>query len=243
MKARAGQRNMKNFALSFAFLVIAGMQFPAAQAQPHDALAGQVTSIEEGPMEGVLVSARKVGSTITVTVVSDAQGHYRFPISRMEAGTYSLNIRAIGYDLDHPVSVGISGHQPIELDLKLRKTEDLAAQLTNAEWLASFPGNDQQKRALLGCVGCHTLERVARSQHKSDALLEATLPRMQGYVNQSIPAHPQLRRAERLMEERGDQRVQVYRALADYISTINLSSAASWNYELKTLRRPSRLRR
>src|SRR5450432_1315857 len=62
---------------------------------------------------------------------------------------------------------------------------------------------------------------------------------MQGYVNQSIPAHPQLRRAERLMEERGDQRVQVYRALADYLGTINLSAGSPWGYPLKTFARPS----
>src|SRR6185437_3046849 len=125
------------------------------------------------------------------------------------------------------------------LDLKLRKTEDLAAQLSNAEWLASFPGSDEQKRALLGCIGCHTLERIARSQHNADELLAVTLPRMQGYVNQSIPAHPQLRRAERLMEERGDQRVAVYRAAAEYLSTINLSAGSQWNYALKAFARPT----
>jgi virginiamycin B lyase len=172
-------------------------------------------------------------------VVSDAQGQYRFPSARLKPGNYSLRIRAVGYDLDSAVSVKVGGATPVEFDLKLRKTEDLAAQLSNAEWLASFPGADAQKRPLLGCVGCHTLERVARSQHKADELLAVTLPRMQGYVNQSIPAHPQLRRAERLMEERGDQRVAVYRGLADYIASINLSSAVSWNYELKTLPRPT----
>src|SRR5205085_3624479 len=65
------------------------------------------------------------------------------------------------------------------------------------------------------------------------------LPRMQGYVNQSIPAAPQLRRAERLMEERGDQRVQLYRGLADYLSTINLGARERWDYALKTLPRPT----
>ena len=62
---------------------------------------------------------------------------------------------------------------------------------------------------------------------------------MQGYVNQSIPAHPQLRHAERLMEERGDQRVQVYRATAEYLASINLSAQPQWNFELKTLPRPT----
>ena len=65
------------------------------------------------------------------------------------------------------------------------------------------------------------------------------LPRMQGYVNQSMPLHPQLRRAERLREERGDQRVQVYRGTADYLASINLSSHPTWNFELKTLPRPT----
>jgi streptogramin lyase len=58
-------------------------------------------------------------------------------------------------------------------------------------------------------------------------------------VNQSILQHPQLRKAERLMEERGDQRVQVFRANAEYLASINLSSHAQWNFELKTLPRPS----
>ena len=57
-----------------------------AQAQSATALAGQVTSSEEGPMEGVLVSARKADSTLTTTVVSDQQGRYRFPRDQARTG-------------------------------------------------------------------------------------------------------------------------------------------------------------
>jgi streptogramin lyase len=92
---------------------------------------------------------------------------------------------------------------------------------------------------LLNCVGCHTLARPLNSKYSADDFLTTILPRMQGYVNQSIPAHPQLRRAERLMEERGDQRVQVYRGAAEYLASINLSSHPTWNFELKTLPRPT----
>jgi len=219
-------------------LALAGPGLLPAQAQTPAALTGQVSSGEEGPMEGVLISAKKAGSTITITVVSDAQGNYSFPATKLEPGQYSLRIRAVGYDLDRPASVDVAAQQPAKYDLKLRKTEDLAAQLSNAEWLASFPGTDQQKNAMLGCVGCHTLERVARSNHKPDDFIHVTLPRMQGYVNQSIPAAPQLRRGERRMEERGDQRVQVYRGMADFLGGVNLSSGPQWNYSLKTLPRP-----
>ena len=37
-------------------------ELTGAASSPGDALTGQVTSTEEGPMEGVLVSAKKNGS-------------------------------------------------------------------------------------------------------------------------------------------------------------------------------------
>jgi virginiamycin B lyase len=215
------------------FAGLALFQLPAAA---QTALTGQVTSAEEGPMEGVLVSAKRAGSTITITVVSDAQGRYSFPSAKFEPGQYALRIRAVGYDLDSPASAEVRAQQSSTADLKLRKTEDLASQLSNGEWLASIPGTDQQKTGMLNCIGCHTLERVMKSAYTADDFMHV-LPRMQGYVNQSIPAAPQLRRGERLMEERGDQRVQVYRALADYLSKIN-QSGGPWAYPLKTLPRP-----
>jgi virginiamycin B lyase len=202
------------------------------------ALAGKVTA---GPdaLEGVLVSAKKSGWTVTVTVVSDKDGRYSFPAARLEPGQYSLRIRAVGYELDNSSPVSVAAEKIATADLALRKTEDLASHLSNAEWLASMPGTDAQKGQLLNCVGCHTLERPLRSSYGADDFMTTILPRMQGYVNQSIPAHPQLRRAERLMEERGDQRVQVYRGAAEHLASINLSSRPQWNFELKTLPRPT----
>src|SRR5438876_1729689 len=200
-------------------------------------LTGKVTSSEEGAMEGVLVSAKKPGSTITVTVVSDREGRYRFPEKQLAPGKYALSVRAAGYELDGANTVEVF-QKATERDIELRKTDDLAAQLSNGEWLASMPGTDQQKGQLLNCVGCHSLQRVARSRFDADTFAKTVLPCLQGYVNQSIPQHPQLRKAERLMEERGDQRVQVYRSTADYLSTINLAESPKWGYELKTFPRP-----
>ena len=207
----------------------------AAGAQ---SLSGKVTSSEEGAMEGVLVSAKREGSTITVTVVSDRDGRYSFPTKRLAPGRYAMRIRAVGYELDSPEMVTVTNKGAVA-ELKLKKAADLAAQLSNGEWLASVPGTDRQKDLLLNCVGCHTLERIARSRYDADAFTKTVLPRMQGYVNQSIPQHPQLRKAERLMEERGDQRVQVYRTSAEYLSTLNLAESPKWGYELKTFPRPS----
>ena len=65
---------------------LAGAGLLPARAQTPAALTGQVTSGEEGPMEGVLVSAKKAGSTVTITVVSDAQGNYSFPAAKLDPG-------------------------------------------------------------------------------------------------------------------------------------------------------------
>ena len=71
---------------------------PADTSSPS-ALTGTVTSQADGAMEGVLVGAKKAGSTITTWVVSNAQGQYSFPRDRMEPGTYAISIRAVGYEL------------------------------------------------------------------------------------------------------------------------------------------------
>ena len=217
-------------------VLLFGIVLAPAYAQAPAALAGKVSSAEEGAMEGVLVSAKKAGSTITVTVVSDAEGRYSFPARKLSPGKYTLKVRAAGYELESPTTIQVG--KSTAADLELRKTADLAAQLSNGEWITSMPGDDRQKGQLLNCVGCHTLERVARSRYDADTFTKAILPRMQGYVNQSIPQHPQLRKAERLMEERGDQRVQVYRSTAEYLSTVNLAESPKWGYELKTYPRP-----
>ena len=55
-----------------------------AQAQTPPALTGQVASAEEGPMEGVVVSAKKDGSTISISVVTNAEGRFAFPVARLD---------------------------------------------------------------------------------------------------------------------------------------------------------------
>jgi virginiamycin B lyase len=219
------------------FCAVAVLTISAGHAQSPP-LSGLVSSAEEPAMEGVLVSAKSIGSTITTTVVTDEKGRYSFPASRLQPGRYQIRIRAVGYNLSSPVEIEVAPGKGASTDLRLVKTKDLAAQLTNAEWLESVPGTPQQKTMLQNCVNCHTVERVMRSKYTSKEFLEAVLPRMQSYVNQSIPEAPQLRKAERLMEERGDQRVQIYKAVGDYLAQVNLSTGPEWSYELTSFRRP-----
>jgi len=211
----------------------------AAQARDAVALTGRVTSAEEGPMEGVLVSATKSASTITITVVSDRDGRYLFPASRLDPGDYALRIRAAGYDLEHPATASVLPQKTSTVDLRLQKTRDLAAQLTNAEWFASFPGTEAQKASIRGCTHCHTLERIVRSRHDVDRMM-AVIERMSTYPQLSFPFKIQKLPAPRIGggQQSPEQIRATWRRQAEYLTTLNLSAGSEWTYALKTLPRP-----
>jgi len=182
--------------LSSAVAVV--MLFPAAEVSAQDLalLTGIVSSDAEGNMEGVVVTASKSGSIVQVSVTTDAQGRYTFPENRLEPGEYTLGIRAVGYEISAPTKAVVEGESVATANIKLNKAKNLAGQLTNAEWMMSIPGTEEQKAMLLNCVGCHTLERIMRSTHDSDEWTQV-IPRMMGYgaVSQPIKPQPMLDRA------------------------------------------------
>ena len=176
-------------------------------------------------MEGVVVTASKPGSIVEVSVTTDAQGRYSFPESRLDPGEYAISIRAVGYDIDSPAKATVAPEATTTADIRLKKTKNLASQLTNAEWMMSIPGTEEQKAELLNCVGCHTLERIARSTHNSDEWTQVSAIIGYGAVSQPIKPQPMLDRARAGTPEQ-------YRKFADYLATINLSSTDHWRYEL-----------
>src|SRR5437773_6660298 len=159
--SRRGSTRESSMTRRLLFVVSAGLVFIAllagrgpAAAQTSTALTGRVSSAEEGAMEGVVVSAKKAGSTVTVSVVSDERGRFSFPSSKLGSGSYSLKIRATGYELDGPGSVVITLPLPGAVDRKLRNVRDITAQMTNAERITSRPGSPDQKKFHYGYLGC-----------------------------------------------------------------------------------------
>jgi virginiamycin B lyase len=224
----------------FAAMLLAGISVltfhGASSAQSAPALRGEVRSAEEGPMGGVTVTARQDKSAISVTAITDDQGRYSFPADRLAPGTYALTIRAIGYDLDGKPTANVAADQPATADIKLKKTRNLIAQLSSAEWLASWPGTDAEKRLVSDCMSCHTLERIARSNHPAEEWV-TIIPRMLRYAQNTTPLAPQLRTGEStglLVQQ--PERLQ---RLAEYLASVNLSTSESFPYELKTLKRVS----
>ncbi len=220
--------------IATAAMFVKATKFANADNVPAAALTGQVSSQKEGPMEGVVVGAKKDGSTITIDVFSDANGRYSFPAAKLEPGHYTLKVRAVGYELDSPKTIDVASGKTAKADIKLKPAKDLAAQLSDAEWLLSATGTDEQKSFLLGCNGCHTLERIMRSNHSADEFVQI-FKRMSLYAPGATPLHPQ-------MTVGGVQRDRTRgfdpKAIAQWVASVNLSSGPTWKYPLKTLPRP-----
>src|SRR3954454_7470591 len=98
-------------------IALLGLAAPPAHAQSQPALTGQVSSAEEGAMEGVLVSAKLEGSGITVSVVSDGKGQFSFPAAKLTPGRYAISIRAVGYDLKAPIAAEVAAGKTASSDL------------------------------------------------------------------------------------------------------------------------------
>ena len=228
-------KNLLSFALVIVVSVFALLTATTNESGANGALAltGQVSSQKEGMMEGVVVGAKKDGSTITVNVTSDDKGRFGFPANKIEPGRYTLKIRAAGYDLDSPKTIDVVGGKTVTANLKLKPAEDPSAQLSDAEWLLSMPGTDQQKSFLLGCNGCHTIERIVKAKHSADEWVEV-FKRMSMYAPGSSPLRPQMTIGVQRDRTRGvDPKM-----IGEWLASVNASYSSKQSFALKTLPRP-----
>jgi virginiamycin B lyase len=135
--------------------VVTSTSFAFADQQ----LSGTVSQVAGGKLDGVTVSAKKIGSTITTSVYTDADGNYYFP--PMPDGSYKVWAQALGF-----------ARSDAEVNLTSAKRQDLTlAAITDAEtrWrqlpgelvFASLPeenADDVHMKQVLhnNCNGCHT---------------------------------------------------------------------------------------
>lgn len=220
-----------------------GSRIPA-QVATSSALTGRVTSAAEGAMEGVLVSAKRQGSNMTITVVSNASGVYAFPQNRLEPGQYSVSIRAAGYVLPGlEKTVEVTGRAIPEVNLTLDQASILekALQLTSAEWLYSYPLPEETKYATLrDCTRCHSQSQPAMSTF--DARTAAYVAQRMIYSSGSTPASFQMPantvanwgKPDGIM---GIEPSPFNHQQGEAIAAINLSKGV-WKYPLKTFPRP-----
>src|SRR5579863_9694474 len=85
--------------LTCAVLALASISFAGT-------VSGTVKGPDGAPFEGAFVGAQNSKTRITVSALSDRQGHYQ--IQNLPDGDYELRIRAVGYKADPVSSIAVS---------------------------------------------------------------------------------------------------------------------------------------
>ena len=140
--------------------------FSAQTARPAGPLvSGTVASNTGEKMEGVIVSARADGQTITTSVYTDASGAYYLPPSTGK-GNYQVWAQAEGFETARAaVSLDANAHQ----DFALQPMKDFTRQLTGQQYIAALPEDTPQHRRMKqafinNCTGCHEASYILQNR-------------------------------------------------------------------------------
>ena len=141
-------------------------QGPGAAAPTS--LTGTTRSTSGEALDGIAVSARADGSTITTTVFTDEAGEYFFP--ELAPGTYDVWAQAVGFATARDQAT-VASHRPARLGFTLDVIDDVTPQLTGSEWLDALPMHTAEDRRMkeifrVNCTECHQPNLVL--QHRFD---------------------------------------------------------------------------
>ncbi|HSV24608.1 MAG TPA: carboxypeptidase regulatory-like domain-containing protein [Xanthobacteraceae bacterium] len=141
---------------SVAGLVVVGAMSTALADQ---LLTGSITSASGQKLEGVLVSAKKEGSTITTSVYTDQNGDYFFPA--MADGKYQVWAQTLGFQTAKgALDLNVTKHQDFKL-AAITDPEERIRQMPPEMLAAALPEETEAdaniKRIFHNqCTGCHT---------------------------------------------------------------------------------------
>lgn len=159
-------------------------------------LTGGVKSPSGEKMEGVTVSAKAAGDTITTSVFTDKDGNYYFPA--MPGGTYRVWAQAVGFEAAR-ADVNLRGASQ-RRDFTLRETTDFVRQLSGGEYVAALPLDTPHRRRMRdilvqNCTTCHTAATALQNRYDEagwDAII--TLMTRLGATQGMGPAVPHIQR-------------------------------------------------
>lgn len=138
----------------------AGAAVAAGSSVPN--FWGTVRSADNKGLGGASVSARASGSTITVSVYTDARGEFYFP--HLEPGDYSVWAQGVGFETARAQVTVDHGSPHL---FRLNRLLDYSQQLRGSDWFAILPERTLEERHMkelirVNCVECHALSVMLR---------------------------------------------------------------------------------
>ena len=139
--------------------VVAGLFIGMNAYAADQLLSGAIASKAGQSLEGVTVSAKREGSTITTSVYTDTAGNYYFPA--MAAGKYNVWAQALGFESTKS-SVNLDARRRHNLALQpMNDAEQRFRQLPGEIMVAALPeatADDAHMKKIFtnNCTACHT---------------------------------------------------------------------------------------
>ena len=140
-----------------AVLWVAVPVYTQSGSMPSMGLMGTVKASDGKALEGVPVSAKAQGSTMTTTVWTNQTGEYYFPT--LPDGQYRMWSQAVGFELTR-AEQAVSAGKKIQQNFTLPIYKDAWRQMSDVEWFQSLPDGTvddrRMKRIILyNCGTCH----------------------------------------------------------------------------------------
>src|SRR5690349_17508619 len=98
---------------------VAGLLVITISAADAATITGTVTGPDGAPFRAAFVQARNAKMKMTVSVLTDNQGHYR--ADNLPAGDYRLSIHAPGFKVDPKSGITLAADQSLSQDFALQK--------------------------------------------------------------------------------------------------------------------------
>lgn len=115
-------------------------------------ISGQVTNGNGLAVPGALVSFRRDGSTMTISVYTDTAGRYQ--VDDLRAGRYAMRVAGAG-----SLPASLTAQAGSSVDVTLEPTADAWPTATSAQLLSRLPDGETKRRFILDCTGCHQFDR------------------------------------------------------------------------------------
>lgn len=119
-------------------------------------IGGTVKGPDGSPFEGAFVGAQNSKTKITVSVLSDKQGHYQ--VQNLPAGEYEVRIRAVGYKADPRNSMTLTALQNTSADFALQNGTVRWSDLSLYQGEQLLPDTTGKAELFKTCFACHGFE-------------------------------------------------------------------------------------
>ncbi len=135
-------------------------------------VSGSVTGPDGKPFMGAFVVAENIKNKMTVSVLSDEQGHYR--IDALPAANYRVQISLAGFKADPKSDVALAVDQNAAFDFALRKAPVRWSDLSTWQGRQLLPKTaehnlDHKDPFFIGCFqSCHSFQRRMLTQVRDE---------------------------------------------------------------------------